>query len=183
MAQREIGLLCGEPPGARGYPPSALQLMARTLERLGTAKTGSITGLITVLVDGDDLDEPVSDSARSILDGHIVLSRKLASKNHYPAVDVMSSVSRLFSEVADVEHQQAAAHVRAMMASYEDMADLIQIGAYTAGSSPLVDRAIELQPALNTLLRQEPGMATSFEETRKALVALAQHCPSPGRGQ
>lgn len=181
MAQREIGLLCGEPPGARGYPPSAIQLMARSLERLGTARQGSITGLITVLVDGDDLDEPVSDAARSILDGHIVLSRKLAAKGHYPAVDVLMSVSRLFSDVTDAEHQQAAENVRGMLATYEEMADLIQIGAYTAGSSPLVDRVIELRPALNLFLRQATGTATPFLETRKALTALAQQWPNTGR--
>jgi len=181
MAQREIGLLCGEPPGARGYPPSSIHLMAQLLECLGTAKTGSITGLITVLVDGDDMDEPVSDAVRSILDGHIVLSRKLAAKGHYPAVDVLSSVSRLFFDVTGAEHQQAAAQVRAMLATYDEMADLIQIGAYTSGSSPLVDRAIELQPAINALLRQETGVATPFEETRKALMALAQQWPAEGR--
>ncbi len=181
MAQREIGLLCGEPPGARGYPPSAIQLMARSLERLGTAKTGSITGLITVLVDGDDLDEPVSDAVRSILDGHIVLSRKLAARGHYPAVDVLSSVSRLFTDVTDGEHQHAAEQVRAMLGTYDEMSDLIHIGAYTAGSSPLVDRVIELQPAINALLRQATGEATPFEETRKAITALAQHWPTAER--
>jgi flagellum-specific ATP synthase len=155
--------------------------MARSLERLGTAKTGSITGLITVLVDGDDLDEPVSDAVRSILDGHIVLSRKLAAKGHYPAVDVLSSISRLFPDVTDTDHQHAAVQVRAMLATFDEMADLIQIGAYTAGSSPRVDRAIELQPALQALLRQETGVATPFEETRKALITLAQHWPAAGR--
>lgn len=180
MAQREIGLLCGEPPGARGYPPSAIQLLARSLERLGTARTGSITGLITVLVDGDDLDEPVSDAVRSILDGHIVLSRRLAAKGHYPAVDVLMSVSRLFTDVADAEHRQAAECVRTMLATYEEMADLIQIGAYTSGSSPLIDRVIELRPALNAFLRQGTGVATPFDETRKALIALAAQWPQAG---
>ncbi|MBX3436547.1 MAG: FliI/YscN family ATPase [Planctomycetaceae bacterium] len=181
MAQREIGLLCGEPPGSRGYPPSAIQLLAQSLERLGTSAQGSITGLITVLVDGDDLDEPVSDAVRSILDGHIVLSRKLAAKGHYPAVDVLSSVSRLFTDVTDAAHQQAAEQVRAMLATYDEMSDLIQIGAYTSGSSPLVDRVIELQPAIQALLRQATGSVTPFDETRKALIALGQRWPSAGR--
>ena len=181
MAQREIGLLCGEPPGARGYPPSALQLLARSLERLGTAAVGSITGIITVLVDGDDLDEPVSDTMRSILDGHIVLSRKLAAKGHYPAVDVLSSVSRLFPDVTNVDHQQAAEQVRAMLALHEEMSDLIQIGAYTAGSSPLVDRVIELMPDLKTFLQQSSGQPTPFEETIKALIALGHQWPAAGR--
>ncbi len=181
MAQREIGLLLGEPPGARGYPPSALQLLARTLERLGTAHTGSITGLITVLVDGDDLDEPVADAARSILDGHLVLSRKLAARGHFPAVDVLSSVSRLFTDVVDPEHLLAAAHVREMLATYDEFADLIQIGAYTRGASPRVDRVIQLQPALSALLRQATGDVTPLAETRAALIALAgQWLPAGG---
>ena len=174
MAQREMGLLLGEPPGARGYPPSAIQLLARTLERLGTSKAGSITGLITVLVDGDDLDEPVSDAARSILDGHVVLSRKLAMRGHYPAVDVLASVSRLFTDVVDPDHRRAAEHVRTMLATYDEMADLIQIGAYTRGASPQVDRVIQLRPAIDVLLRQATGTATPFAETRAALIALAQ---------
>ncbi len=180
MAQREIGLLLGEPPGARGYPPSALQLLARTLERLGTAQIGSITGLITVLVDGDDLDEPVADAARSILDGHLVLSRKLAMRGHYPAVDVLASVSRLFTNVVDSEHRRAAAHVREMLATYDEMADLIQIGAYTHGASSRVDRTIQLQPAINALLRQSTGEVTPLAETRAALIALAAHWSTAG---
>lgn len=180
MAGREMGLLLGEPPGARGYPPSAIQLLARTLERLGTSHVGSITGLITVLVDGDDLDEPVSDAARSILDGHLVLSRKLASRGHYPAVDVLSSVSRLFTDVVDPDHRQAAESVREMLATYEEMADLIQIGAYTRGASPQIDRVIQLRPAIDVLLRQSTGTATPFAETRAALIALAQQWQPAG---
>ncbi|MCA9075333.1 MAG: FliI/YscN family ATPase [Planctomycetaceae bacterium] len=180
MAQREIGLLLGEPPGARGYPPSAIHLLAQTLERLGTSERGCITGLITVLVDGDDFDEPVSDAVRSILDGHIVLSRKLASRGHYPAVDVLMSVSRLFTDVVDREHQQAAEHVRQMLATYEEMADLIQIGAYTQGASPKVDRVIQLRPAIDMLLRQATGTATPIAETRDALIALAHQWQPAG---
>jgi flagellum-specific ATP synthase len=174
IAQREIGLLRGEPPGNRGYTPSVMNLMASTLERLGTSTEGSISGIITVLVDGDDMDEPIADAARGILDGHIVLDRKLAARGHYPAVDVLRSISRLFSEIATPEHQQAVQKVRECMAQYADVADVVQLGVYKQGTSPRIDRAIQLQPAINAFLRQSVNGACPFEETQKSLLALAK---------
>ncbi|CAK9014259.1 Flagellum-specific ATP synthase [Durusdinium trenchii] len=176
-AQRELGLLRGEPPGTRGYPPSVQALMANTLERLGTAEQGSITGIITVLVDGDDMDEPIADAARSILDGHIVLSRKLAAQGHFPSVDVLHSVSRLFRDVTDSDHQQAATKLRSMLATYADVADLLQIGAYKQGSSPRIDRMLELRPAVEAFLRQDVASTCTFEETRKSLMTIADAWP------
>lgn len=174
MAQRELGLLLGEPPGPRGYPPSVQSLMATVLERLGPGEVGTITGLITVLVEGGDLDEPISDAARSILDGHIVLSRAVATQGRYPAVDVAGSVSRLFREVTSRDHQDDAAVVRTILATYAEMADLIQIGAYQKGTSPRIDRAIQLMPAVETFLRQEVGHDSSWEEARSQLQILAE---------
>jgi len=172
MAQRELGLLLGEPPGARGYPPSVQSLMARVLERLGPGDTGTITGLITVLVDGDDLDEPITDAARSILDGHIVLSRDIASQGRYPAVDVPVSISRLFRELSNEPHRSAAASLRSILSTYNEMSDLIQIGAYKQGTSPRIDRAIQLMPAVNRFLSQEVDERSSWEETMGQLQAL-----------
>ncbi len=181
MAQRELGLLRGEPPGARGYPPSVPSLMAEVLERLGAAENGTITGLITVLVEGDDMDEPVADTARSILDGHIVLSRALAEKGHYPAVDVLASVSRLFSQVTTPEHRRAAEGVRRMLAAWHRMEDLIEIGAYQKGASPDVDRAIQLRPAVDEFLQQPVGQPSSFEDTlaRLNVLGAAWEQPAP----
>ena len=173
MSQREIGLLLGEPPTSRGYPPSVFQLMAQLLEQLGSSDCGSITGLITVLVDGDDLDEPVTDSVRSIVDGHIVLDRTLAEKNHFPAIDISRSLSRLFRDVTDTAHQQAAHRLREMRAIYTEMQDLIRIGAYTAGSSPQIDAAHHLMPVLNRYLEQAVDERASFTETRKRLLDIA----------
>jgi flagellum-specific ATP synthase len=174
MAQRELGLLRGEPPGARGYPPSVQSLLAEVLERLGAGDTGTITGLITVLVEGDDMDEPIADAARSILDGHIVLSRDLAEKGHYPAVDVLASVSRLFSEITSDEHARHALSVRKMLASYNRMEDLIQIGAYQTGTSPEVDMAIRLRPAVERFLQQSEGRQSTWEDTQSQLGLLGQ---------
>ena len=174
MAQRELGLLRGEPPGARGYPPSVQSLLAEVLERLGASDVGTITGLITVLVEGDDMDEPVADAARSILDGHIVLTRELAEKGHYPAVDVLASVSRLFSEITSPDHNRCAMNVRRMLAAYNQMEDLIQIGAYQPGTSPDVDRAIRLRPAVERYLQQAQNHQASWDETQSQLLALGQ---------
>lgn len=172
-AQREIGLLLGEPPTARGYPPSVFQIMANLLEQLGCTEQGSITGILTVLVDGDDLDEPVADAARSILDGHIVLSRRLAERGHFPSIDVLASISRLFSEIADDQQQAAALAIRGLLATHAETEDLIRIGAYSRGSSSEIDRAIDLRPHILALLQQNIGEFTSLDDTRKAMQHIA----------
>jgi flagellum-specific ATP synthase len=154
MAQREIGLSIGEPPATKGYPPSVFAMLPKLLERSGPGVTGSITGLYTVLVEGDDFNEPVSDAVRSVLDGHVVLSRQLASRNHYPAVDILDSVSRLMLDITTPEHQQAAGEVKELMAIYREAEDLINIGAYANGSSERVDHAIECIDGINNFLRQ-----------------------------
>ncbi|MDO4753794.1 MAG: flagellar protein export ATPase FliI, partial [Bacillota bacterium] len=147
MAQREIGLAVGEPPVTRGYPPSVFGLLPRLLERAGSSDTGSITGLYTVLVDGDDFNEPISDAARGILDGHIMLSRKLASRGHYPAIDVMQSASRVMPNIVSREHLESTVKFKEIMATYNNSEDLINIGAYMKGSNPLIDRAVEKHPS------------------------------------
>jgi flagellum-specific ATP synthase len=177
MAQREIGLLMGEPPSARGYTPSVFQLLSQTLEYLGTSATGSITGILTVLVDGDDLDEPVSDAVRAIVDGHIVLDRRIAEKGHYPAVNVSASISRVFRDVTRREQQIAGRKMRAILSTYSDVVDLIRVGAYTRGNSPQVDRAVDLLPAVEMFLRQEIGQYCPFEETRQAMEQIGAAWP------
>ncbi len=177
MAQREMGLLLGEPPSSRGYPPSAFQLLSNLLEQLGTSSTGVITGVLTVLVDGDDLDEPVSDAVRSIVDGHVVLDRQLAEKGHFPAVSVGKSLSRVFRNVTSPGHQAAARKVRAIRATHEEVADLIRVGAYQNGSSPQVDAAIRLMPLLDGFLTQNIGDRSSFEETVQVLEQIAGAWP------
>lgn len=168
MAQREVGLAIGEPPTTKGYTPSVFALLPRLLERAGTAKTGSITGLYTVLVDGDDFNEPVADAVRGILDGHIVLSRELAAKNHFPAIDVLQSVSRLMPDLVSSEHMNLAGQFRDLLAAYREAEDLINIGAYVEGSNPRVDRARQFIQAMTGFLRQ--GM----EESRPYRESLAQ---------
>src|SRR2546423_6553756 len=153
-AQREIGLAVGEPPATRGYTPSVFSLLPQLLERAGTGETGSITGLFTVLVEADDMDDPIADAVRSILDGHIVLSRELAMQNHYPAVDVLESVSRLVRDLTTPEQLTLSGRARESMAIYRKNQDLINIGAYPAGSNPVIDQAIQLQGSLGTFLRQ-----------------------------
>lgn len=165
MAQREIGLSIGEPPSTKGYTPSVFALLSHFLERSGTSKRGSITGFFNVLVDGDDFTEPITDAVRSILDGHIVLSRKLASQNHYPAVDILHSDSRLMPYLVEGEHSNAAAQMRRLISIYEGMEDLINIGAYTLGSQPEVDRSVKKRPAILDFLRQKPGEHFPGEET------------------
>jgi flagellum-specific ATP synthase len=177
MAQRELGLALGEPPSGRGYTPSVFQLLAATLERLGTGARGSITGLLTVLVDGGDLDEPVSDAVRAIVDGHIVLDRRLAERGHYPAINISQSVSRVAGEVTDAGHQNAARKFRAIQATYAEVEDLIRIGAYVRGSNPQVDRAIELRQPLDYFLKQLPDERTAFADTREALERIAGAWP------
>lgn len=165
MAQREIGLAAGEPPVSRGYPPSVYAEMPKLLERAGNGAVGSITGIYTVLVDGDDFNEPISDTARGILDGHIILSRKLGHKNHYPAIDVLQSVSRVMSAVASKEHKQLASKLKSTLAAYTDAEDLIDIGAYKSGSNPEIDYAIQKIGAINAFLRQATDEKFTFEET------------------
>ena len=174
MAQRELGLLLGEPPGARGYPPSVQSLMAEVLERLGCGDQGAITGLITVLVEGDDLDEPVTDTARSILDGHIVLDRKLATQGQYPAIDVLKSISRLFREVTSPDQQEDARKLRSMLATWTEVSDMIQLGVYKTGTSPMVDRAVQLMPALRRFMNQRIGDMSSFQQTREQMQVLGK---------
>ncbi len=172
MAQREIGLASGEPPVSRGYPPSVYAEMPRLLERAGNAETGSITGLYAVLVDGDDFNEPITDTARGILDGHIMLSRALAHKNHYPAVDVLQSISRCMSAVASKEHKKAAGKLKNVLATYNDAEDLINIGAYKRGSNPDIDFAIEKIRGVNDFLMQDVDTKFSFEDTVNQMEAL-----------
>jgi flagellum-specific ATP synthase len=172
MAQREIGLAIGEPPTSKGYTPSVFAMLPRLLERSGTSEVGSITGLYAVLVEGDDMTEPVADAVRSILDGHIVLSRKLANQNHYPAVDVLDSVSRLMIDVVSADHQKSANRIREILATYRDSEDLINIGAYNKGSNPDIDLAIERIGAINGFLKQGIAEASSLRDTVSELVRL-----------
>lgn len=172
IAQREVGLAIGEPPTTRGYTPSVFALLPRLLERSGTAERGSITGLYTVLVEGDDMNEPIADAVRGILDGHIVLSRALAHENHYPAIDILASVSRLMTELAASEHQQAAAKLRELLAIYRNSQDLINIGAYAMGSNPQIDRAIKMIQPINAFLRQSISQPSTLESAVADMIAL-----------
>lgn len=178
LAQREVGLAIGEPPATRGYTPSVFSLLPRLLERSGTSPAGSITGLYTVLVEGDDMNEPVADTVRGILDGHVVLDRRLAHQNHYPAVDVLQSVSRLMSSIAEEGHRRAAGELRSLLATYRDAEDLINIGAYVAGSNPQIDRARALYPAIKDFLLQQPHERHAFEETVARLRTIFEAIPA-----
>ncbi len=173
LAQREIGLARGEAPIARGYPASVFSMLPQLLERSGRSEAGSITGIYTVLVEGDDMNEPIADAARGILDGHIVLSRKLAQRAQWPAIDVLASVSRLMTLLADGEHQHAANRLRELLAAYRESEDLILIGAYQPGSNARVDKAIQLMESINCLLRQTPQETQTFVNTINALKQLA----------
>jgi flagellum-specific ATP synthase len=172
-ALREVGLSLGEPPATRGYPPSVFATLPRVLERAGNGERGSITALYTVLVDGDDQTEPVADAVRSILDGHIVLSRKIAARNHYPAIDVLSSISRVMPDVTERPQYDAAAAVKEWLAAYADAEDLISIGAYAKGTRPEVDKAMERMPAINAFLRQGMDETASFSATQLGLRDVA----------
>ncbi|MCH5341720.1 MAG: flagellar protein export ATPase FliI [Acetatifactor sp.] len=172
MAQREIGLASGEPPVSRGYPPSVYSEMPKLLERAGRAAKGSITGLYTVLVDGDDFNEPITDTARSILDGHIMLDRKLGHKNHYPAIDILQSISRCMSQIAAREHKQAASKLKTVLATYNEAEDLINIGAYKSGSNPAIDYAITKIDAVNGFLCQETEEKFDFDTSVAMLQGL-----------
>ena len=173
MAQREIGLAIGEPPVTRGYTPSVFAVMPKLLERAGNSETGSITGIYTVLVDGDDMNEPVTDTVRGILDGHVVLSRKLANKNHYPAIDVLQSISRVMSDIITDEHKESASELKKHLAVYEEAEDLINIGAYVKGSSPDIDEAIEKNPNIIKFLRQQVSEKLEFEDV---ITLLKETC-------
>ena len=172
MAQREVGLAGGEPPATRGYPPSVFGLLPRLLERAGLGEKGSITGLYTVLVEGDDMNEPIADTARSILDGHVQLSRALAEANHFPAVDVLGSISRVAPAVATPEQHSAGGDVRELLAAWRDSRDLIEIDAYVRGTNPVVDRALALKPAIDAYCKQSMNERSDLNTARDGLVAL-----------
>src|SRR3569833_45866 len=174
MAQREIGLAAGEPPSQKGYTPSVFNLLPKVLERAGNFKKGSITGFFTVLVEGDDFNEPICDSVRSILDGHIILSRRLAAQNHYPAIDVLNSISRLGSKLAAPEQAAAARKIRGSLAAYEESRDLIELGAYVNGSNPARDTAIRSRGDSTNFLRQDTSVGCSLQESYGGLMQVAE---------
>jgi FliI/YscN family ATPase len=174
MAQREIGLAAGEPPSQKGYTPSVFSLLPQIFERAGKFRRGSITGFFTVLVEGDDITEPIADAVRAILDGHIVLSRQLANKGHYPAIDILSSVSRLTSEVASREQREAGMRMREALSTYQQSEDLIQLGAYVSGANPQLDAAIRVRPQMLNFLRQEVEGKSPLVETVTRMQALAK---------
>jgi flagellum-specific ATP synthase len=173
MAMREVGLAIGEPPATKGYTPSVFATLPKLLERAGSFRgEGSITGLYTVLVEGDDMNEPIADAVRSILDGHIVLSRALAARNHYPCIDVLTSASRVMRDITSPQHQEMAGRVREILATYREAEDLINIGAYAAGSNPRIDRAIGKIEAVNRFLHQKMTEAIDLDTTLAELQAL-----------
>jgi FliI/YscN family ATPase len=173
MAQREIGLAAGEPPAQKGYTPSVFTLLPKVFERAGSFEKGSITGFFTVLVEGDDFNEPICDATRGILDGHVILSRDLAAVGHYPAIDILNSVSRLAGKVSPKEDVLAAQRIREALALYQQSADLIQLGAHVQGTNPKLDQSIRARPKILDFLRQGSESFTSLEETRTRLFALA----------
>ncbi len=172
MAQREVGLTIGEPPTTKGYTPSVFALLPRLLERAGNSKNGSVTGMYTVLVEGDDMNEPVADAARSILDGHIVLSRKLASSGHYPAVDILESVSRVMPDVTTMEHRKAASYISDLLATYREAEDLINIGAYVKGSSQKIDKAVATIEPIRSFLKQGMDEVSDLDGAIRQLMVL-----------
>ncbi|TYP59930.1 flagellar protein export ATPase FliI [Thermosediminibacter litoriperuensis] len=172
MAQREVGLAAGEPPVTRGYTPSVFAILPKLLERAGTSNAGSITGIYTVLVEGDDLNEPISDTVRGILDGHVVLSRTLANRNHYPAIDVLASVSRLMIDVISDEHRRLAAKVKSLISIYSEAEDLINIGAYVRGSNPKIDEALKYIDDIRNFLVQEVDEKVDYEEALANLKSI-----------
>ena len=172
MAQREIGLSIGEPPVARGYTPSIYAELPKLLERSGNFQTGSITGIYTVLVEGDDMNDPIADTVRGILDGHIVLSRSLAAQNHYPAIDVGASISRLMVELVSPEHRQLAGRLRDILSVYERNADLVNIGAYKAGSNPRLDYALKKIDDINAFLKQGVNEAFTYDQCVEMMAAI-----------
>jgi flagellum-specific ATP synthase len=179
MAQREIGLAVGEPPSSRGYTPSVFSLLPQLLERAGTGEQGSITGLFTVLVEADDMNDPIADSVRSILDGHVVLTRELATQNHYPAIDVLESVSRLNRDLLRPEQLELTAAAREHLATYRKNQDLINIGAYPAGSNAAIDQAIALHEPLNRFLRQSVSEGFPQDQSWSLLKQTIANPPAP----
>lgn len=173
MAQREVGLAVGEPPATRGYTPSVFALLPRLLERSGMGSSGSITAFYTVLVEADDMNEPIADTVRGILDGHVVLSRELASRGHFPAIDVLDSISRLMPDLASKDHYQRAMFAREKLAVYRQSEDMINIGAYAGGTSPEIDEAIECYQPINDFLKQDMNQGFSFDETLEILELIA----------
>jgi len=176
-AQREIGLAAGEPPARRGYPPSVFTQMPRLLERSGQGDKGAITAIYTVLVEGSDMDEPIADEVRGILDGHIVLDRRLAARGHYPAIDVLASLSRVMPSVTKKPHQAAAQRARALLAAFEEKRDLITLGAYSKGTDARLDQAIAAAPELERLLRQDATSLDPIDGTVQALTTIADRYP------
>ncbi|MCL6589572.1 MAG: flagellar protein export ATPase FliI [Firmicutes bacterium] len=172
IAQREVGLAVGEPPTTRGYTPSVFALLPKLLERSGTSEVGSITGLYTVLVEGDDMNEPIADAVRGILDGHIVLSRELAHLNHYPAIDILGSVSRLMAELVSESHLRAAGEFRTILATYRNNEDLVNIGAYAPGSNPQIDAALQMIRPMNEFLRQRTDEKSSYAATVAQIIGM-----------
>jgi flagellum-specific ATP synthase len=178
MAQREIGLSAGEPPATRGYPPSTFALMPRLLERAGTSERGSITGIYTVLVEGDDLNEPIGDTARSILDGHVSLSRDLATAGHFPSIDVLHSVSRVAPAITTAEQRELARSLRELLAVHRDARDLVDIGAYVPGANPLLDRALARWDAITGFLRQDMAELVPAARAWQELAGALQGGPT-----
>jgi FliI/YscN family ATPase len=182
MAQREIGLAAGEPPSQKGYTPSVFNLLPKILERAGNFRRGSITGFFTVLVEGDDFNEPICDAVRGILDGHFILSRQLAGQGHYPAIDVLHSVSRLASAISTPPQKDAARKIRQALAAYKDSEDLVQLGAYVSGSNPVLDSSIRLRPELLDFLRQDHLATVALPETLARMQELSARLdPGPAR--
>ena len=174
MAQREIGLAAGEPPSQKGYTPSVFNLLPRILERAGNFQKGSITGFFTVLVEGDDFNEPVCDAVRAILDGHIILSRRMAAAGHYPAIDVLNSISRLGPKLSSPDHMAAARKLREALAVYEQSKDLIALGAYTPGANPELDAAVRMQPEIAEFLKQDTQVNAPFRDALARIKAIAE---------
>jgi FliI/YscN family ATPase len=173
MAQREVGLAIGEPPSSKGYTPSVFAMLPKLLERAGNGAVGSITGIYTVLVEGDDTNEPIADAVRSILDGHIVLTRKLTNRGHYPPIDVLQSLSRVMPMITSDEHRAAAVKIRDLMASYSDSEDLISIGAYQSGANPKTDKAIAMMPVIEEFLKQGKAEPSAYRTTLAKLMEMA----------
>jgi FliI/YscN family ATPase len=178
MAQREIGLAAGEPPSQKGYTPSVFNLLPKVFERAGNFRRGSITGFFTVLVEGDDFNEPICDAVRAILDGHIILSRELASAGHYPAIDVLNSVSRLAPHIASADHLERARRIREALAVYQQSRDLVELGAYTHGTNARLDASLRARPEIIDFLRQPSGAHFAMEETAARLSSLAAMLPA-----